>query len=178
MLSCWRGASAPAKAAPAMSPLRSQAAHPRRGQKGWLATPLPVAAPGTGGAKLLLSIQESNIPNNHSLRVWLCAVVRSHGSRHLFCLYILRETSRPWPKIATDQNLLFSRPENFYMETSDLFPKYQKNKERKQNVASSPDATQSKNSPHQQHSCPSALRSTSLHVSPLQLLYPARSVTP
>lgn len=101
----------------------------------------------------------------------LCAVERTHGSRHLFCLYILRETSRPGPKIATDRNLLFSRPENLYMEASDLFPKYLKNRERKQNTANPHDATQGNNSPHQQHSCPTALRSTSTHISTSSALH-------
>ena len=72
MLPCWRGAPAHAKAAPTLSMLQTQARppHPRTGQKGWLARPLPVAVPGTGGAKLFLSTQEGNIPNNQSLRVY------------------------------------------------------------------------------------------------------------
>lgn len=103
-------------------------------------------------------------------------VVRSHSSQHLFCLYILRETSKPRPKIATDRSLLFSRPENLHTEASDLFPKRLKNRERKQNVANSPGATQSKHVLHKQCRSPTVLRSTSLHTS--QLLCSARTVTP
>lgn len=80
---------------------RARPPHPRRGQKVWLARPLPVAVPGTGGVKLFLSTQEGNIPNNHSLRVpWFMA--RCHCSWHLFCLYIPRETSTLRPKPATE----------------------------------------------------------------------------
>lgn len=57
------------------------------------------------------------------------------------------------------------------MEASDLFPKYLKNRERKQNTANPRDATQGKNSPHQQHSCPTALRSTSTHISTSSALH-------